>query len=71
MHDMLVKLYAIPGIDDALAVCAARGVTVRRALAPERPAVLELGPRVLCELRGGSRDGLRANPGDVLHRRPR
>jgi len=40
MHDMLVKLYAIPGIEDALAACAARGVTVRRALAPERPAVL-------------------------------
>ena len=41
MHDMLVKLYAIPGIDDALALCAARGVTVRRALAPEKPAVLD------------------------------
>jgi GNAT superfamily N-acetyltransferase len=41
MHDMLVKLYAIPSLDDALAVCAARGVTIRRALAPERFAVLE------------------------------
>ncbi len=41
MHDMLVKLYAIPSLDDAVAVCAARGVTIRRALAPERPAILE------------------------------
>jgi len=41
MHDMLVKLYAIPGVDEALAACAARNVMVRRALAPERPAVLD------------------------------
>jgi len=40
MHDMLVRLYAIPSADDALAACARRGVTVRRALTPERPAVI-------------------------------
>jgi GNAT superfamily N-acetyltransferase len=41
MHDMLVRLYAIPGVDDALAACAARGVTIRRALSPERLAVVD------------------------------
>jgi GNAT superfamily N-acetyltransferase len=40
MHDMLVKLYAIPSVDDALAACAARGVAIRRALSPERPLVV-------------------------------
>jgi GNAT superfamily N-acetyltransferase len=40
MHDMLVRLYALPGLDEALAACATRGVTVRRALAPEKPAVV-------------------------------
>lgn len=41
MHDMLVRLYALPGQDEAIAACAARGVTIRRALAPERHAVLD------------------------------
>ena len=40
MHDMLVRLYAIPSADDALAACAKRGIAVRRALAPEKPAVV-------------------------------
>lgn len=37
---MLVKLYALPGLDEALAVCSARGISIRRALAPERHTVL-------------------------------
>jgi GNAT superfamily N-acetyltransferase len=41
MRDMLVRLYALPSGDDALAACAARGVTIRRALAPERVAVVD------------------------------
>lgn len=40
VHDLLVRLYALPGLDDAVAALAARGVIVRRALAPEQPAVL-------------------------------
>ncbi len=40
MHDMLVRLYALPSPDEAVTVCADRGVTIRRALAPERPAVM-------------------------------
>jgi GNAT superfamily N-acetyltransferase len=41
MHDMLVRLYALPSLDEALAACAGRGVTIRRALAPEKRAVLD------------------------------
>lgn len=41
MHDMLVRLYALPGLDDAVVACAARGVAIRRALAPERRVVVE------------------------------
>ena len=41
MHDMLVTLYALPSLDEAVAACAARGVAIRRAMAPERPAVLD------------------------------
>ena len=41
MHDMLVRLYAIPSVEEALAACSTRGVTIRRALSPERPAVLD------------------------------
>jgi len=41
MQDMLVRLYALPSQDDAVAACAARDVTIRRALAPERHAVLD------------------------------
>jgi GNAT superfamily N-acetyltransferase len=39
MHDMLVSLYALPGRDSADAVCAAHGVTVRRAVPPEKYAI--------------------------------
>jgi GNAT superfamily N-acetyltransferase len=41
MHDMLVRLYALPALDDALATVARDGVIVRRALAAEQPAVFE------------------------------
>jgi GNAT superfamily N-acetyltransferase len=41
MHDMLVRLYALPPLEPALAACASRGVAVRRALAPERGIVTE------------------------------
>jgi GNAT superfamily N-acetyltransferase len=40
MHDMLVRLYALPSLDNAVAACVAQGVTIRRALAPERQAVV-------------------------------
>ena len=39
MHDMLVKLYELPSLEAALAAASGQGVTVRRALAPEKPAV--------------------------------
>jgi GNAT superfamily N-acetyltransferase len=39
MHDMLVKLYELPSLEDALAATARQGVTVRRALGPEKPVV--------------------------------
>ena len=38
---MLVRLYAIPSVEEALAACSARGVSIRGAIAPERPAVVE------------------------------
>jgi GNAT superfamily N-acetyltransferase len=41
MHDMLVKLYDLPSLEEALAAVARQGVTVRRALAPEKHAVLD------------------------------
>ena len=41
MHDMLVRLYALPSLEAALGICAARNVTIRRALAPERHAIVE------------------------------
>lgn len=41
MHDMLVRLYALPGQDEAVAACQARGVAIRRALAPEKHATIE------------------------------
>ncbi|HVN35468.1 MAG TPA: GNAT family N-acetyltransferase [Casimicrobiaceae bacterium] len=41
MEDMLVRLYAIPSVEEALAACSARGVSIRRAIVPERPAVVE------------------------------
>jgi len=40
MGDMLVKLWTLPPLEPALAACASDGVTVRRALAPEKPLVL-------------------------------
>lgn len=40
MHDMLVRLYALPPLAPALADCAGKGITIRRPLAPEKPAVL-------------------------------
>ena len=41
MQDMLVRLYAIPGVDAALAACAERGVTIRRALSTEGQIVVD------------------------------
>ncbi|MFO1397035.1 MAG: GNAT family N-acetyltransferase [Burkholderiales bacterium] len=41
MHDMLVRLYALPPLAPALAACARDHVTVRRAIAPEKPVVLD------------------------------
>ena len=41
MQDMLVSLYALPSVDEALAACFKRGVTIRRPLPPERPAVVD------------------------------
>lgn len=41
MHDMLVRLYELPSLQDALAGAAARGVSIRRALSPERPLVTD------------------------------
>ena len=41
MHDMLVRLYAIPTADDAVAACVARGITIRRALSPERAVMAD------------------------------
>ena len=40
MHDMLVRLYDLPPLPDALAAAARHGVTIRRALAPEKGAVV-------------------------------
>ena len=41
MPDMLVKLYDLPSLDDACAAVAKDGVTIRRAIAPEKPVVLD------------------------------
>lgn len=40
MHDMLVKLYELPSLETALATAATQGISVRRALPPEKPAVV-------------------------------
>lgn len=40
MSDMLVHLSVLPPLDAALAEARARGVTIRRALAPEKPSLL-------------------------------
>ena len=41
MGDMIVRLWELPPLEPALAACASHGVTVRRALAPEKPLVLD------------------------------
>jgi GNAT superfamily N-acetyltransferase len=41
MHDMLVKLYELPSLAKALEPISARGIAVRRVLAPETPVVTE------------------------------
>ena len=40
MLDMLVRLYALPALDPALDALAQHGITVRRAIAPQKPAVV-------------------------------
>jgi GNAT superfamily N-acetyltransferase len=56
MLDMLVRLYDLPRLDDALASCAAGGITIRRLHSPEKPALLawvrEHFPRWLAEAEG-------------------
>jgi GNAT superfamily N-acetyltransferase len=37
---MLVRLYALPPQDAAIDACARDGVSIRRAIAPDKPAVL-------------------------------
>ena len=41
MHDMLVRLYELPSLQDALAGAAARGISIRRALSAEKPLVTD------------------------------
>jgi GNAT superfamily N-acetyltransferase len=41
MHDMLVRLYALPALDEAVDACRARGIAIRRALAPEKRATID------------------------------
>src|SRR4029453_12594310 len=38
---MLVKLYALPSLEEALAAVAAQGIVVKRAIAPDRNAVVD------------------------------
>jgi GNAT superfamily N-acetyltransferase len=40
MHDMLVRLYDLPGLEAALQGPARNGVAIRRALGPEKPVVI-------------------------------
>ena len=40
MSDMLVKLWELPPLEPAIEDASARGVIVRRALAPEKPLML-------------------------------
>jgi GNAT superfamily N-acetyltransferase len=40
MSDMLVTLYKLPPLEDALVVTRRHGVTIRRALSPEKPRIL-------------------------------
>ena len=41
MHDMLVRLYDLPSLEEALKLSARQGVAVRRALSLEKLQVLE------------------------------
>lgn len=41
MQDMLVRLYALPDLEDALDSCSRQGVTIRRALSPEKNIVCD------------------------------
>jgi GNAT superfamily N-acetyltransferase len=41
MPDMLVKLYALPALEPSLAAAAKHGIAIRRALASEKPQVIE------------------------------
>lgn len=41
MQDMLVKLYDLPSLEDALDAASRRGVTIRPALSLEKPRVVE------------------------------
>jgi GNAT superfamily N-acetyltransferase len=41
MHDMLVRLYNLPSLDEALLAAANQSVSVRRAIAPEKPVVVD------------------------------
>ena len=45
MPDMLVRLYDLPSLEEALAASAKDGVVVRRALAPEKPQVVAFAQR--------------------------
>ena len=47
MADLLVKLYALPPLDSDLQRMSSRGVVVRRALVPEKTAVLLVRPQGL------------------------
>jgi predicted N-acetyltransferase YhbS len=38
---MLVKLYALPSLEGALAAVASHGIVIKRAIAPERNAVID------------------------------
>lgn len=40
MHDMLVRLYALPSLERALHAVETHGVVVKRAIACDKPAVL-------------------------------
>jgi GNAT superfamily N-acetyltransferase len=41
MHDMLVKLYDLPSLEQAIADVAKHGVVVRRPIAPDKPDVID------------------------------
>ncbi len=41
MPDMLVKLYTLPALEPSLAAAAKHGIAIRRALASEKPQVIE------------------------------